>query len=314
MPRIVVVTPPCFAGAMDADLLIARLAAAQHGVVGRKQLLSASVPPHVIDHRVSEKLLVILHRGVYRTAASRSTWHQRIMAATLAAGPGAVASHRAAAYLHGLNVAPVVEVTVSRARAPRSGFLVHRQVLLPPDVEVRDAIRRTRPPATIIGLAGVSAAAVLESALDDALTRGLVSCDQVRRRLERAGQQGRAGAGTLAALLDARSGLQRWTQSEFERRLLALLGAAGLPLPVPQFEVRLPDGRRAFLDFAWPELRLALEADSYRHHAARQDWARDHVRNNLLIAVGWRILPVTWDDLVGRPADVVALCRRARAA
>ncbi|HEV3497359.1 MAG TPA: DUF559 domain-containing protein, partial [Actinomycetes bacterium] len=106
----------------------------------------------------------------------------------------------------------------------------------------------------------------------------------------------------------------RWLQSQFERRLFALLRTAGVPLPVPQFEVLLPDGGSAFLDFAWPELRLGVEANSYRHHARRLDWSRDHTRNNLLTAVGWRILPVTWDDMVERPDELVDLLRRARAA
>ena len=34
----------------------------------------------------------------------------------------------------------------------------------------------------------------------------------------------------------------------------------------------------------------------------------------LLTAVGWRVLPVTWEELVDRPADLVALLRRAQAA
>jgi very-short-patch-repair endonuclease len=78
--------------------------------------------------------------------------------------------------------------------------------------------------------------------------------------------------------------------------------------------VPLPNGRRAFLDFAWPDLRLGVEADGYRHHASRVDWARDHTRNNALTSLGWRILPVTWEDMVHRPDQLVALLRRARAA
>ena len=62
------------------------------------------------------------------------------------------------------------------------------------------------------------------------------------------------------------------------------------------------------------DLRLGIEADSYRHHASRRDWARDHVRNNVLTSLGWRILAVTWDDMVRRPDAVVALLQRARAA
>lgn len=98
-------------------------------------------------------------------------------------------------------------------------------------------------------------------------------------------------------------------ESAFERRLLALLATAGLPLPVAQFEVRLPGGGEARLDFAYPAHRLAVEADSYRYHSSKRDWARDHTRNRALTAAGWRILPVTWDDL-DSPAEFLAAVSR----
>lgn len=302
---------------MDADLVISRTAATQHSVVGRRQLLDAGVPGHVIEHRLSKGLLVPVHAGVYRVASGRTTWHQRIMAATLAAGPGAVASHRAAAFLHGLaGIDPRAEVTVTRGRAPRPpGVVVHRPLSLSSaDVEERDGIPRTRVPATLVGLSAVVPVPLLEAALDDALVRGLVSCPHLLRRLDAVGQKGRRGAATIAGLLAARSTGPRWAQSEFERRLLALVVAAALPRPVLQFEVVLPNGRRAYLDFAWPDLLVGVEADSYRHHASRRDWAKDHTRNNLLTSLGWRVLPVTWEDMVERPDQVIALLRRARAA
>jgi very-short-patch-repair endonuclease len=227
-----------------------------------------------------------------------------------------VASHRAAGFLHRLTgVEPRAEVTVARQRSPRSeGLLVHRLVSLTAgDVEVRGGIPRTRPAATIMSLAAVVPESLLEAALD-ALVRGLVSCAQLQSRLDGAGHRGRQGAAALGKLLAVRSAGPRWTQSEFERRLLALLRRSGLPLPVPQYEVRLPDGRRALLDFAWPDLRLALEADSYRHHAGRLAWARDHTRNTAVVSLGWRIVPVTWDDLAVTPDELVALLRRAHAA
>ena len=182
------------------------------------------------------------------------------------------------------------------------------------DVEVRNGIPRTRPAATIIALAAVVPESLLEAALDDALLRGLVSCAQLQSRMDGAGHRGRKGAAAIGNLLAVRSEGTRWTQSEFERRLLGLLRRAGLPLPVPQFEVRLPNGRSAFLDFAWPDLRLALEADSYRHHAGRLAWARDHTRNSAIVSLGWRIVPVTWDDLAATPDELVLLLRRAHAA
>ncbi|MDQ3642804.1 MAG: type IV toxin-antitoxin system AbiEi family antitoxin domain-containing protein, partial [Actinomycetota bacterium] len=236
---------------METDRIIADIASAQHGAVSRRQLLEAGLSRNVVDHRRDNGLLIVVHPGVYRIAGCPPTWHQRIIAATLAAGPGAVASHRAAGYLHRLaGIDPRAEVTVGRQRAPRTeGLVVHRLASLTAgDVEVRNGIARTRPAATIIALAAVVPASLLEAALDDALVRGLVSCAQVQSRLDAAGHQGRKGAASIGNLLAVRRAGPGWTQSEFERRLFALLRRSGLPLPVPQFEVRLPDGRRAFLD------------------------------------------------------------------
>ena len=302
---------------MEADRNIADIPSAQHGAVSRSQLLEAGLSRNVVDHRRDNGLLIIMHAGVYRVAGCPPTSHQRIMAATLAAGARAVASHRAAGFLHRLDgIEPRAEVTVGRQRAPRSeGIVVHRLASLTAgDVEVRNGIARTRPAATIIALAAVVPESLLEAALEDALFRGLVSCTQLRCRLDAAGPQGRKGAATIGNLLAVRRAGPRWTQSEFERRLLVLLRRAGVPLPVPQYEVLLPDGGRAFLDFAWPHLRLALEADSYRHHAGRLAWARDRTRNSAIVSLGWRIIPITWDDVAVTPDQLLALLRRAHAA
>lgn len=83
---------------------------------------------------------------------------------------------------------------------------------------------------------------------------------------------------------------------------------------MPQFEVALPSGGKAYLDFAWPDLRLALEADSYRHHAGRLAWSRDRIRNRQLLSIGWRMVPITWEDMVEAPDELVDMLRQARAA
>ena len=76
----------------------------------------------------------------------------------------------------------------------------------------------------------------------------------------------------------------------------------------------LPGGKLAVLDVAYPDFRVGIEADSYRYHSSRLDWSRNRTRNNPLTALGWRILPVTWDDVVRRPEQVVALLQTALAA
>jgi very-short-patch-repair endonuclease len=107
-------------------------------------------------------------------------------------------------------------------------------------------------------------------------------------------------------LLNERSEVSRVAQSEFERKLFRTLRQQGLPAPDRQYPVELPSGRRAYLDFAYPAALLAIEADSYRHHSSLSDWSRDHTRNNELISMGWRVLPVTFHDLLHEPRLLAA--------
>jgi very-short-patch-repair endonuclease len=74
--------------------------------------------------------------------------------------------------------------------------------------------------------------------------------------------------------------------------------------------VTLPGGRVAYLDFAYPAAFLGLEADSYLHHSTRTAWSRDRVRNNELVALGWRVLPVTFTELKQAPSSVADQVRR----
>ena len=299
---------------METDRIIADIASAQHSVVTRSQMRERGVSTGALDRRLADGRLVRMHSGIYRPGGHPWSWHQTLMAAVLAAGPGAAASHRSAAFLHELpGIGPRAEVSVERRRAPRTvDVVVHRVTQLgPPDTGVVDGIPCTRPARTLIDLAGILRHAALATALDDCLSRRLVSVEYVRRRMDSLGSQGRTGTATLAGLLSQRTGARPRTQSEFERRLLAALHDAGLPAPLTQYEVALPEGRRAFLDFAYPEWKLGIEADSYRHHSSRIDWGRDRTRNRLLTALGWRILPVIWDDLVPHPAALMALIARS---
>src|SRR5688572_24198920 len=89
---------------MDANVWIARLFASQHGVVTRRQALAHGMPAHRIDHLLKVGRWERAHPGVYRLFGSSATWHQRLLAACLAAGDPAVASHRAAASLWGFAI------------------------------------------------------------------------------------------------------------------------------------------------------------------------------------------------------------------
>ena len=78
------------------------------------------------------------------------------------------------------------------------------------------------------------------------------------------------GAAALRAVLH---GDVHVTLSKLERRFLARLRAAGLPLP----QTNRPAGGRR-VDCRWPELRLTVELDSYRYHRSRHAWEQDRRR------------------------------------
>jgi very-short-patch-repair endonuclease len=52
-----------------------------------------------------------------------------------------------------------------------------------------------------------------------------------------------------------------------------------------------------------------IEFDGFAAHGGRAAFVADRRRQNQLIVAGYRVLRVTWDDLVHRPDSVVAQIR-----
>jgi very-short-patch-repair endonuclease len=230
-----------------------------------------------------------------------------LLAACLAMGDGAAASHRAAAALWRLaGLEPgAIEITVPRGRRPNPrGTIVHQLELLPVDVTIVEAIPTTTPARTLIDLAAVAPADLVEEALDDALRRGLVTLPRLRWRLGEMGP--RRSVRTIRRLLDARAGGDRRPQSVLETRLMRLFKRAGLPIPACQHEIRDRGRLIAVVDFAYPSRLLAIEADGYRWHSGRARWQRDLARRNELTRLGWHVIHVTAEDLHRRHEVVVA--------
>lgn len=234
------------------------------------------------------------------------------MAACLHAGPGAAASHRAAAVLWGMTGVKdrVVEiVTPRRLRSP--GIVVHQTEVGLRSVTQVGPIPATDPTRTLFDLGAVAPAWVVESAVDDALRRRLTTLADLWGLLEAAGGRGRRGTGVLRSLLRDRDPRSAPPESALESRLARLLREAGVPPPTPQLEVPVGGGRTARIDFAWPDAMVAVEADGYRYHSGRASWEHDLARRNALTGSGWRVIHVTWHDVSRRPEATVATIRAA---
>ena len=85
-----------------------------------------------------------------------------------------------------------------------------------------------------------------------------------------------------------------------------------LPAPVLQFPVRTTRGMCRF-DFAWPDLRAALEFDGrskyFDYNPTAQVIYEEREREKLLTELGWRILRIGWKDLFDERSLKVRLLR-----
>jgi hypothetical protein len=85
-------------------------------------------------------------------------------------------------------------------------------------------------------------------------------------------------------------------ESPPESRLRVMIARAGLPTPVPQYEVCDAGRFVARLDLAWPAVRAAVEYDGV-HHREPDQFRRDLLRHNRLRGLGWVVLrwtPPRW--------------------
>jgi Transcriptional regulator, AbiEi antitoxin/Protein of unknown function (DUF559) len=282
--------------------LLAELAARQHGVVTRAQLLGIGITSPTISGWVREGRLHRVHRGVYAVGHPRLTPEGRFLAAVFACGPGAVLSHESAAVLWGLRQprGPRIDVTVpTRGGRSRRGVLItHRSTLEPEEVTVKDGIPVTSAARTVLDLADVLRRRPLERVLDEAFYLGLDLEGLTPRR-------GRRGFGLLTAVLAAHEAGTTWTRSALEERMLTLCRRRGLPPPVVNGEVGRWD-----VDFHWPCERLIVETDAWSSHGGRGAFERDRAKDAQLVEAGWRVVRITRNRLAREPDAVAAQLAR----
>jgi len=220
------------------------------------------------------------------------------MAAVLACGEGAVISHRSAAYLYGLldrPTGPVHVLTGNRQLRGDPNFIPHQTSRLRPhEIRERDGIPLTAPVRTLVDLAATCSEEELHLAVAESFALRLTNLPSLRRAL--AAYRGRRGVARLGALLGG--GPQR-TRSAPERRLLAAIRAASLPLP--ETNVRLG---RWEVDFLWRDARLIVEVGAFSTHSSPRAFERDRLKDAELAATGLTVQRFT-ADRVRREIDSV---------
>jgi predicted transcriptional regulator of viral defense system len=182
------------------DAAIAAIAARQHGVIARIQLLRLGLGRRAIAHRVEQGRLHVIHRGVYAVGHARLTIHGRWMAAVLASGEGSRLSYRSAGMLWAVRRTErgLIEVTSPRTGHPLPGVQRHRAELPADEVTVHDGIPVTTVARTLLDLATVLTPHQLARAVNEAevqrLTDPLSLNALLQRYPRRPGPQGAAGS------------------------------------------------------------------------------------------------------------------------
>lgn len=285
----------------EVTVAIRFAAATQHGLVTRQQLLAVGLTSGAIAGRVRRRFLVPVHRGVYGVGHVPAGRDATYLAATLAGGAGSILAGRAAAHLQRLigGSPPPAEVIVRtdrriegvRTRRHRHGPArlytgIHRVPVL-------------TVPEVLLDLAAEADDRTLARAIGEAQARRgdlLASIEQVLRRRPRA--RGRIRLQRMVAGDDPR------LLSRLEAGFMKLIRAHRLPLPT----TNVKNGSYS-VDCRWPDQKLTVELDSYRYHATRESWRRDHRRDREARLRGDRMLRLIWEDVFEHPDRTVAELR-----
>lgn len=297
------------------DQVLAALARPQHAVFSGRQATSAGVSRKALLRRLAIGRLDRLDHDVFHIAGTPVTWEAKVMAAVLAGGPGAMATHRTAAVLWGFDDfrRGTPEISVPRGvRLRRRGVRVHSSTDLDRcGVRVRDGIIVTDPARTLLDLARFVGDRRLLEAIECARRQGLTSWSELTATLAKHARRGRPGIRRLRRVISADIARDEITDSNLELLVVSLFRERGLPEPVLHHRLVDSDGRLlAEIDLAYPALRIAIELDGSVHRE-RAVFEHDRPRQNGIVLQGWIVLRFTWRDLVERPSAIVAAVRAA---
>ncbi|MFB9313098.1 hypothetical protein [Nocardioides plantarum] len=297
-----------------------------YGLLLRRNAILLGVDDNALKRLVDAAVLIRLRQGSYclrsvYLAADEAERHRLLCRAVMQQYAEHVALSHASSCLmldgpdFGLELANA-HLTHFSGNGRRNSRITHHQG----ECNVLDLTRRFGFWLT------VPARAVLEVACTDGTEPALVQANHflhtgATTREELAAHAARAdrwpdsiGHHVVLLLADKR------IESVGETRCDYLFFTTGLPRPVPQYEVRHPDGTvAARVDFAWPAAKVIVEFDGReKYHRFRQEGEsiaqmveREKRREDLIRELtGWTVIRLVWSDLE-LPERTAARIRRA---
>ncbi len=285
------------------DLLLARLATRQHGVVTGEQLRALGLSQSTINRWAQTGRLHRLHRGVYAVGHTALRWQAAYVAGVMVAGEDAALSHVSAAAWWGIRPLPsakTIHVTVptTNGRKRHRDLIIHRSRNLPPhEVTTHDGLVVTTVARTLLDFTGTAPRHLADRAVEVAVTRRLVGHD-VHEVID--AHANAPGGATLRSLLREHGDHGNWRQSDFEAYIIDICRTHGIPLP--QTNVPLLG---EVVDAYWPEYAVVAEPDGMTFHGTRAAARRDRRNDASRMANGIITVRIT-DELAQQDGRAVA--------
>jgi hypothetical protein len=287
------------------------------GVASAAAWLASGLSRRELARRAGAGDLVRVRHGAYAradlvaaAAADPVLAHALDVAGAIARQPRAIASHRSAATLRGLDLfnepaAGAVTLTVppgARAGSYRQGNVVRHTAALPAaHITSLFGLPATTAARTAVDIArsGPFMAGVVTA--DSALHQRWTSKTELRRVLASCDQW--PGIGNATAVVEFASPL---AESVLESCARVVFHERGLPAPELQVVVFGADGSWiARVDFLWRDRGVVAEADGLLKYQTGADAIAELKRDRLLREQDLDVIHFTWQELFGEQERVV---------
>lgn len=252
-----------------------------------------------------------LHDGVYLVGAGPLTWQESILAAVLAGGATACASHFSALRLWGLgNFSPdPLHVTVAyRTTVTAEGVTMHRTRRTVPQTVI-DGVPVVCVEETLLGVAPRVTEKQLHQLFTSAWRRHLTTPKKLVRYLEKhgVGVKGRKKLEAIAAIyIDHARGPGSEAEADFLFDFYEALDAAGIERPELQHVITVDDGRERLVpDYFWPLRWKVIEMKGLAAHGNYFAQDEDNDREAMIRAAGYDLDTVTPRSLRDRKARTI---------
>jgi len=185
-------------------------------------------------------------------------------------------------------------------------FRVHQPPVAFNLVTRKHGIPVTNALRTLLDLASCVTETRMNQTLDEALRKGLVSMDGLRRFVDREKKSGRGASGVLRRLVEQRDPAYQPSASKLQASVRRLLMDAGLGVVE---EYVITDAKGEFIarvDFRLVGEWVVIEVEGRANHSSKVDWEHDLTRRNRITAEGYAVIHATRDKVTDHPEEFLA--------